>query len=87
MVQQAEDSQRAGNGHQVEIGHAATEQRVLLAQVVVDIQAGHHRAVKFAGLVHLEELGNDLPRGLGAIIPAAKRDLRQRVLQNPGGTG
>ena len=42
------------------------------------------RGVPFAGLVHLEEIGDDLACGLGAIIPAHKRDLRQRVPQNPG---
>src|SRR4029450_14147079 len=37
-VQQGEDPQRAARGDQVEIGHAASEQRVSLAEVVMDVQ-------------------------------------------------
>ena len=43
IVQQGEDPQRAVGGDQVEIGHAASEQRVSLAEVVMNVQTGHHR--------------------------------------------
>src|SRR5204863_9660496 len=43
MVQQGEDPQRAVGGDQVEIGHAAPEQRVSLAEVVLKVQTGDHR--------------------------------------------
>ena len=42
IVQQGEDPQRAVGGDQVEIGHAASEQRVSLAEVVMNVQTGHH---------------------------------------------
>jgi hypothetical protein len=50
VVQQLEDPQRAVGGHEVEIGHAASEQRVPLAEVVVDVQPGDRsrRAVRCA---------------------------------------
>jgi hypothetical protein len=39
-VQQGEDPQRAVGGDQVEIGHAASEQWVPLAEVVMNAQTG-----------------------------------------------
>src|SRR5712692_2763026 len=42
IVQQGEYSQRAVGGDEVEIGHAAPEQRVSLTEVVMNVQAGHH---------------------------------------------
>ena len=68
IVQQREDPQRAVGGDEVEIGHAAPEQRVPLAEVVVDVQAGHHRGEALARLVHAEELGDGLAQGLGAVV-------------------
>ena len=56
-MQQGEDPQRAVGGDQVEIGHAASEQRVSLAEVVVDVQTEHHRGEASARLVRHEELG------------------------------
>ena len=38
LVQQREEPQRAIGGDQVEVGHAASEQRVSLAQVVMNVQ-------------------------------------------------
>jgi hypothetical protein len=40
VVQQGEDTERAVCGDQVEIGHAASEQRVSLAEVVLNVQPG-----------------------------------------------
>ena len=40
VVQQLEDSERAVGGHEVQIGHPASEQRMSLAEVVVDVQPG-----------------------------------------------
>ena len=51
-VQQGEHTLRPAPGDQVEIGHAASEQRVALAEVVVDVETGHHRGVALARLVH-----------------------------------
>ena len=60
LVQQREDAQRAVGGDQVEIGHPASEQRVALAEVVVDAQAGHLRAEAPARLVHRQQLADGL---------------------------
>ena len=83
IVQQGEYPQRAVGGDQVEIGHAAPEQRVSLTEVVMDVQTGHHRGESFAGLVHAEEFGNGVAQGLGAVVWAAKkRHLRHRGAQH-----
>ncbi len=71
IVQQGEDPQRAVGGDQVEIGHAASEQRVSLAEVVVNVQTGHHRGESFARLVHAEQLGYGVAQRLDAIVWAA----------------
>ena len=68
IVQQGEDPQRTVGGDQVEIGHAATEQRVPLAQVVVDVQTGHHRAESLARLVHAQQLGHVVAQRLDAVV-------------------
>ncbi len=84
-VQQGEDPQRAVGGDQVEIGHAASEQRVALAQVVVDVQTGHLRGEARARLVHAQQLGHGVAHRLDAIVGAHERDLRHRVAQHAGG--
>ncbi len=43
LVQQGEYPQRSVRGDQVEIGHAAPEQRVSFAEVVTNVQTGHLR--------------------------------------------
>src|SRR5215472_6765889 len=43
LVQQGEYPQRAVGGDQLEIGHAAPEQRVSRTEVVVNVQTGDHR--------------------------------------------
>ena len=85
LVQQGEDPHRAVGGDQVEIGHAASEQRVSLAQVVVDVQAGHHRGESFPRLVHAQQLGHGVAQHLDAIVGAHERDLRHRGAQHAGG--
>jgi hypothetical protein len=40
VVEQGEDPQRAVGREQVEIGHAAPEQRVSLAELVLNFQSG-----------------------------------------------
>ena len=85
IVQQLEDPQWAVGGDQVEIGHAASEQRVSLAEVVMDVQAEHHRGEAVASLVRAEQLGNGLAQGLRAFVLAAERDVRHRGAQHAGG--
>ena len=80
IVQQGEKPHRPVCGEQVEIGHAATQQRVPLAEVVMNVQTGHHAGQPSARLVHAEELANDLAQSLGAIVRTAKRDLCHRVV-------
>ena len=52
IAQQSEDPGRAVGGEEVEIGHAAPEQRVSLAEVVMNAQTGHLRGESSAWLVH-----------------------------------
>ena len=72
-------------GDEVEIGHAAPEQRVARAEVVVDVEAGHHRGEALARLVHAQQLGHDLAQRLGASSPRLQRGLRHRVAQHARG--
>jgi hypothetical protein len=55
LVQQGEHPQRAVAGDQVEIRHAPSEQRVSVAEVVVNVQAGHLSGHSSPRLVHGEE--------------------------------
>jgi hypothetical protein len=55
-VQEAEHPYRAAGGDQVEIGHAAAQQRVSLTEVVVDVEAGDHPGEPLAGLVQAQQL-------------------------------
>ena len=56
IVQQGEDPQRAVSGDQVEIRHAAPEQRVSLAEVVMNVQTGQLRGQSSSRLVYATEL-------------------------------
>jgi hypothetical protein len=48
VVQESKDPQRAVGGDQIEIGHAASKQRVSLVEVVMNVQARHHRGISLA---------------------------------------
>ena len=63
-------------------GHAASEQRVPLTEVVANAQAGHLRGDPLARLVHAEQLGHGVAQGLGVVIRPAKRALRHRHPQH-----
>jgi len=84
-VQEGEDPQRTGGCDELEIGHAATQQRVSRPEVVPDVQAGHHPGEASTRFVHAEELGHDVAQGLGAIVGTHERDLRHRGAQHTGG--
>jgi hypothetical protein len=84
IVQQGEYPQRAVGGDQVQIGHVASEQRVSLAEFVMNVQTGHHRGESFARLVHAEELGNGVAQGVDTRAGAQERALRHGVLQHAG---
>jgi hypothetical protein len=85
FVQQGEDPQRAVGGDDVEIGHAASEQRMSLAEVVVNVQAGHHSGEPLARLIHPQQLGHDLAQGVDAFVDNVERDLRHGMAQHTGG--
>jgi hypothetical protein len=84
IVQQSEDAQRTFAGDQVEVRHAAPEQRVSLTKVVVDIQTRRHRDVLLASLVLLQQLGYHLAQGLDTIVAAVERGERHGVAQYAG---
>src|SRR3954454_2418214 len=50
IVEQAEYPQRAIAGDQIEIGHAAPEQRMSLAEIVTNAKTRHHRGKPSARL-------------------------------------
>jgi hypothetical protein len=63
IVQQGKNPPWAVGSDQVEVRHAAPEQRVSPAEVVANVQTGHHRGESFARLVHAEEFGNGIAHG------------------------
>jgi hypothetical protein len=79
VVQQGEHAKRAVGGDQVQIGHAAPEQRVSLTEVVMNVQARHHPGEPFARLVHAQQLGDDVAQRIGALAGAAQHVLHQGV--------
>ena len=70
--------------HQVQVGHAAPEQRVPLAEVVVDVQAGHHRADPLGRLVQAQQLSHGVAQGVDARVGAGERGLRHGGAQHAG---
>jgi hypothetical protein len=86
-VQEGEDPQGTVAGDEVEIGHAASEQRMPRAEVVMNIQTGHHRGESSAGLVHGEQLGHGVAQRLRTFVRAAKHHLRHCCAQHAGGDG
>lgn len=48
---------------QIEVGHAAADQRMSLAEVVMDAEAGHFGGDPFARLLHAKELQDDFAQG------------------------
>src|SRR6202022_2375880 len=84
MMEEGEYPQRALGGDQVEIGHAAPEQRVSLTEVVMNVQAGHHRGEPLARLVHAQQLGHAVAQGLDTLVRSEERGLRHGVAQHAG---
>ncbi len=56
VVEQLEDPERAVGGCEVEVGHPPSQQRMSVAEVVVDIQPGDDAGEPLARLVHDHEL-------------------------------
>src|SRR3954468_19254574 len=75
IVQQGEHPPWAAFGDQVEIGHAAPEQRVSRTEVVVNVQTRHHPGVYLARLVQLQQLGHRLAKGVRPFVAAVDRRL------------
>src|SRR5262249_56663638 len=65
VVQQREDPQRTIASDQLKVGHAAPHQRVPLAQIVMNVQARHHRKVLRASLISLQQFGKHPAQGPG----------------------
>jgi hypothetical protein len=76
-VQQHGRSHRALRGPQVEVGHAPADQRVALAEVVADVEAGKHRRHVAAGLGQGQQLDHGVPERLVAFVGGAEHDLRR----------
>jgi len=72
-VQQLEDAERAAGGHEVQIGHPASEQRMSLAEVVMNVQSGDDPDEPFARLVHACQLRHEIDQRLDALVPALER--------------
>src|SRR4029450_11605799 len=64
VVQEGEDARGTVRGDQVEVGHAPPEQRVSLAEVVVDVESAELRGDVPARLVHAQQFGHGVAEGL-----------------------
>ena len=82
LVKETEDAPRAACGDDIEIGHATSQQRMSLPQIVPNVQAGHHPGDVFARLLHLEQVAHNVAHGQRAIVLAVQRDLRHRGLEH-----
>ena len=58
-----------------------------LAEIIMNVETGHHRGEPLPRLIHFEEFGNGVAQGLGAVVRTTKRDLRHRVAQYAGSYG
>ncbi|GCC45157.1 hypothetical protein chiPu_0029431, partial [Chiloscyllium punctatum] len=84
LVQQCEDPSRAARRDQIEIGHAASEQWMTVAELVMQVEARHHRGKAAARLLHAQQFGDHLAQRLAARIGAVERDVRHGVAQYAG---
>ena len=71
-------------GDQVEIGHAAPEQRVSRAEVVVNVQTRHHRGVCACEARPCSAARTWSRARLRPFVAAAERRLRHGVLEHAG---
>ncbi len=80
-----EDAGRAVGGVQVEVGHAAAEEWVALAEVVVDVESRLQRSEVHPRLLHHRHLRDGVAQGFGARVDAENRVQGHRVPKGPGG--
>ena len=80
-VQRRVDTQRAIGAGQVEVGHPPAEQRVILAEVVADVEAEPLGGEALAWLVDRRQLGHLLAQRRGARVAAVERARGHRVPQ------
>ena len=83
VVQQGEHARGPVGGVQVEVGHAPPEQRVSLAEVVVDVESAELRGDARARLVHAQQVRHGVAERLVAVVGPAERHLRHGVAQHP----
>jgi hypothetical protein len=84
VVQQGEHAKRAVGGDQVEIRYAAPEQRVLLPEVVVDVESAEHRGGAPARLVHAQQFGHGLAEGFVTIVGVFASSIAPRNSEAAG---
>jgi hypothetical protein len=53
----------------------------------VDVETGEHPGEPPARLVHAQQFGHGVAKGLVAVVRGAERDLRHGVVQHPGRDG
>ena len=83
VVKQGEHARRTVRGVQIEVGHASSEQRVSLSEVVVDVESGDHRGDALAWLVHGQQLHHGVVESPVAFVGDRERDLRHGVVLDP----
>ena len=67
-VEQREHRRRTVRCPEVQVGHPPSEQRVALAEVVVDVEAGDHPGRAHPGLIHRQHLEHGLAERHAAIV-------------------
>ena len=84
VVKQGERSPRPVIGHQVQIGHAPPDERVPVAEFVVDVQPGKHAGNRLPRPVHAQQVSQDIVQRCGPFAGSGQRSLRHGVVQDPG---
>jgi hypothetical protein len=62
-VKERENAPQTVDGGQVEVGHAVSDQRVSLTEIVVNVQTRHHGEVLFARFVPPHQFAHRLAQG------------------------
>jgi len=85
LVQQREHSHGAIHSRQVQVGHAAPQQRMSLTEVIRDVEARDHGGDVLARLVHTQQLHHRVAQCNGPGVRCAERPLCHGVPQHPRG--
>ncbi len=86
-MEQRVGPQWPGRGDEVEVGHAAPEQRMVIAEVVSHVKAVDERGDAYARLVDGEQVSGEVAQRAYPFVLPLRGTLRHRVPQRAGVCG